>query len=156
MTHIGLYIYIYHIHLSFSSSSSPSSPVPFHPQAMTHLTANKSFSAQIYQKLSSGAESGIEVVTASGARPNLALAHKVALSDSSTLAGKQGASQSKLPPPPFSLLLIKRLFLFEAHIRPLADIFLLSLMFIKEITENKNGWKFHRAFYLSIYIYFWP
>lgn len=57
-------------------------------QAMTHLTANKSFSAQIYQKLSSGAESGIEVVTASGARPNLALAHKVALSDSSTLAVK--------------------------------------------------------------------
>jgi len=57
-------------------------------QAMTHLTPNKSFSAHIYQKLASGAESGIEVVAAPGAKPSLALAHKVALSDSSTLAVK--------------------------------------------------------------------
>jgi len=57
-------------------------------QAMTHLTPGKSVSAQIYQKLVSGAESGIEVVAASGAKPILAIAHKMALGDSSTLAVK--------------------------------------------------------------------
>ena len=54
---------------------------------MTTLTANKSVSAHIYQKLASGAESGIEIVAAPGAKPSLALAHKVALGDASTLAG---------------------------------------------------------------------
>merc|ERR1711962_309177 len=57
-------------------------------QAMTTLTANKSVSAHIYQKLVSGAESGIEIVAAPGAKPSLALAHKVALGDASTLAVK--------------------------------------------------------------------
>jgi len=57
-------------------------------QAMTTLTPNKSLTAQIYQKLTSGAECGIEVVAAPGAKPSLALAHKVALSDASTLAVK--------------------------------------------------------------------
>ena len=54
---------------------------------MTTLTPNKSLTAQIYQKLTSGAECGIEVVAAPGAKPSLALAHKVALTDASTLAG---------------------------------------------------------------------
>lgn len=57
-------------------------------QAMTTLTPNKSLTAQIYQKLTSGAECGIEVVAAPGAKPSLALAHKVALTDASTLAVK--------------------------------------------------------------------
>jgi len=57
-------------------------------QAMTTLTANKSVSAHIYQKLASGAESGIEIVATPGAKPSLALAHKVALGDASTLAVK--------------------------------------------------------------------
>jgi len=57
-------------------------------QAMTTLTPNKSLTAQIYQKLTSGAECGIEVVAAPGAKPSLALAHKVALSEASTLAVK--------------------------------------------------------------------
>jgi len=57
-------------------------------QAMTTLTPNKSLSAQIYQKLPSGGECGIEVLAAPGAKPSLALAHKVALGDASTLAVK--------------------------------------------------------------------
>jgi len=57
-------------------------------QAMTTLTPNKSLNAQIYQKLASGAECGIEVAAVPGAKPSLALAHKVALSDASTLAVK--------------------------------------------------------------------
>jgi hypothetical protein len=57
-------------------------------QALTTLTANKSVTAQIYQKLSSGAEAGIEIAAASGAKPSLALAHKLAISDASSLAVK--------------------------------------------------------------------
>lgn len=57
-------------------------------QAMTTLTPNKSLTAHIYQKLASGSESGIEVVAAPGAKPSLALAHKFALSEASTLAVK--------------------------------------------------------------------
>jgi len=57
-------------------------------QAMTTLTPNKSLSAQIYQKLPSGAECGIEVLAAPGAKPSLALAHKLALGDATTLAVK--------------------------------------------------------------------
>jgi len=57
-------------------------------QAMTTLTPNKSLNAQIYQKLASGAECGIEVSAVPGAKPSLALAHKVALSDAATLAVK--------------------------------------------------------------------
>jgi len=57
-------------------------------QAMTTLTPNKSLCAQIYQKLASGAECGIEVSAAPGSKPSLALAHKVALTDAATLAVK--------------------------------------------------------------------
>jgi len=57
-------------------------------QALTSLTADKEVKAQIYQKISPDAEAGIEIVTAPGAKPSLALAHKYTLSGTSSLAVK--------------------------------------------------------------------
>jgi len=59
-------------------------------QAMTiaTLSGNQSTKAHIYQQLAPGSEAGIEVDITAGAKPSLALAHKRALGDDTTLAVK--------------------------------------------------------------------